>query len=170
MINSQLFYIIVRRGALPIYILSEVIDNLTRLGKSIVSLYKWRQFIHKLKALKDVESNEEHQLQCCICLGEIVKGKQLTCNHVFHMGCLRTWLIEKAECPTCRKPIRLDKQGSEERVNRRRNRVAVEQRLHERRQRNIARAALGLPVEARDVPEPQNEEEAKAGGDEEVKE
>jgi hypothetical protein len=36
LINFQLFYIIVRRGALPIYILSEVIDNLTRLGKSIM--------------------------------------------------------------------------------------------------------------------------------------
>jgi hypothetical protein len=61
-INVQLFYIIVRRGALPIYILSDVIDNLTRLGKSIMQLYKWRQFIHKLRALKDVQSTEEQQL------------------------------------------------------------------------------------------------------------
>jgi len=133
LINTQLFYIIVRRGALPIYILSEVIDNLTRLGKSIVSLYKWRQFIVKLRALKDIESNADHQLQCCICLGDIAKGKQLTCSHVFHMDCLRTWLIEKAECPTCRKPIRLDQNGTEERVNRRRNRIGIEQRLNERR-------------------------------------
>ena len=108
LINLQLFYIIVKRGALPIYILSEVMHNLTRLGKSLMALYKWRQFIHKLKALKDIESTEEHQLQCCICLGDITKGKQLACSHVFHLGCLRTWLVEKAECPTCRKPIRLD--------------------------------------------------------------
>lgn len=58
LINLQLFYIIVRRGALPIYILSEVVDNLTRLGKSAMQLYKWRQFIYKLRALKDVESTE----------------------------------------------------------------------------------------------------------------
>ncbi len=58
LINLQLFYIIVRRGALPIYILSEVVDNLTRLGKSVMQLYKWRQFIYKLRALKDVESTE----------------------------------------------------------------------------------------------------------------
>lgn len=132
LINVQLFYIIVKRGALPIYILSDVLDNLTRLGKTVMQLYKWRQFIHKLRALKDVASTEDSQLQCCICLGDINKGKQLSCSHVFHMGCLRTWLIEKAECPTCRKPIRLDKQG-EERVNRRHNRMRVEQRMQERR-------------------------------------
>ena len=34
------------------------------------------------------------------------------------------------------------------------------QRAHERRQRNLARAALGLPIEARDNPE--GDEEAKA--------
>ncbi len=60
LINCELFYIIVRKGALPIYILSDVIDNLTRLGKSVMQLYKWRQFIHKLRALKDVESTEDH--------------------------------------------------------------------------------------------------------------
>lgn len=58
LINVQVFYIIIRRGALPIYVLSDFIDNLTRLGKSIMQLYKWRQFIHKLRALKDVESTE----------------------------------------------------------------------------------------------------------------
>lgn len=82
---------------------------------------------------------------------------------MFHMGCLRTWLIEKAECPTCRKPIRLDK-PHEDRVNRRRNRVLVDARMQERRQRNIARVALGLPVEARDAADVA-EEEAKVAAE-----
>lgn len=75
LLNIEVFYVIVSRGALPIYVFSDVIDNLTRLGKSVMSLYKWRQFIYKLKRLKDVESIEEKQLQCCICLGDIKKGK-----------------------------------------------------------------------------------------------
>jgi hypothetical protein len=79
------------------------------------------------------------------------------------MGCLRTWLIEKAECPTCRKPIRLDK-PQEDRVNRRRNRVLVDARMQERRQRNMARVALGLPVEARDAADVA-EEEAKVAAE-----
>jgi E3 ubiquitin-protein ligase synoviolin len=91
----NVFYVIVSRGALPIYLFSEVVDNLTRLGKNSLALYKWRQFVYKLQKLKDVESNEEegNVLQCCICLGNIKKGKQLSCTHVFHMNCLRGWLI-----------------------------------------------------------------------------
>lgn len=53
-LNIKLFFFIVSRGALPIYLLGEIVDNLTRLGSSIVALYKWRQFIYKLKRLNDV--------------------------------------------------------------------------------------------------------------------
>lgn len=42
LINIGVIYIIFRRGAVPIYVFSDVIDNLTRLGKSVMSLYKWR--------------------------------------------------------------------------------------------------------------------------------
>jgi E3 ubiquitin-protein ligase synoviolin len=113
--NIKLFFFIVSRGALPIYLFGEILDNLTRLGSSLVALYKWRQFIYKLKSLQDVtggvakDGEEAKDLQCCICLGNIVKGKQLECTHVFHLVCLRSWLLEKVECPTCRAPIVLDK-------------------------------------------------------------
>lgn len=53
-INVHVFLWVVSRGALPIYLLGEVVDNLTRLGASLVSMYKWRQFINKLKQLQDV--------------------------------------------------------------------------------------------------------------------
>ena len=109
-LNLKLFFLIVSRGSLPVYILSEIVDNLYSLGQSGMALFKWRQFIYKLKKLKDVTSEEgQSPLQCCICLGDIEKGKQLSCSHVFHLSCLRSWLIEKVECPTCRKPIQLDR-------------------------------------------------------------
>jgi E3 ubiquitin-protein ligase synoviolin len=110
-LNIKLFFFIVSRGALPIYLLGEIVDNITRLGSSVLALYKWRQFIYKLKKLADVTSGEAKdgeepkELQCCICLGTIVKGKELGCKHVFHLVCLRSWLLEKVECPTCRAPI-----------------------------------------------------------------
>ena len=50
-INLRLFFIIVSRGTLPIYILSEIADNLSTLGHKAIALYKWRQFIFKLKRL-----------------------------------------------------------------------------------------------------------------------
>lgn len=57
-LNIRVFLFVVSRGALPIYLLGEVVDNLTRLGASLVSMYKWRQFIFKLKQLQDVTAQE----------------------------------------------------------------------------------------------------------------
>ena len=42
--------------------------------------------------------------ECCIC-AENIKSRQhisvTKCNHIFHMKCLRTWLTEKCQTPTC---------------------------------------------------------------------
>ena len=113
--NIRVFLFIVSRGALPIYLLGEIVDNLTRLASNVIQLYKWRQFITKLRKLKDVtgpnpDDPNATELQCCICLHAINVGKVLNCSHVFHLSCLRSWLIEKVECPTCRRPVELDKQ------------------------------------------------------------
>ena len=78
LLNLKLFFYIVGKGTLPIYILSEIIDNLQSMARSAYALFKWRQFIYKLKKLKDVTSSKEdggETLECCICLGEITKGK-----------------------------------------------------------------------------------------------
>lgn len=109
-LNVRVFLFVVSRGAIPIYLLGEVVDNLTRLGTSMIAMYKWRQFIFKLMKLQDIHAEEGQEIQCCICLGDITVGKKLGCSHVFHLVCLRAWLIEKSECPTCRSPIQLDQQ------------------------------------------------------------
>ena len=66
-------------------LLSEIVDNVMQMGHSGLALYKWRQYVAKLKKLKDVHSSNEDgasTLECCICLGEIKTGKQLSCSHV----------------------------------------------------------------------------------------
>jgi len=135
LLNLKVFFFIISGGFLPIYLLGEIVDNLTRLGTSCHALYKWRQFIEKLRRLKDVEGVEEgqegEQIQCCICLGDIKKGKQLSCSHVFHLVCLRSWLIEKVECPTCRKPIELDKQVANQEARRANQLRAVDRRQND---------------------------------------
>jgi E3 ubiquitin-protein ligase synoviolin len=118
--NIRVFMFIMSRGALPIYLLGEIVDNFTRLATSLHALWKWRQFIKKLKKLKNVKGSDPDkppvegeeelpEIQCCICLHSIRSGKELSCGHKFHLSCLRSWLIEKVECPTCRKPVELDK-------------------------------------------------------------
>jgi hypothetical protein len=47
----------------------------------------------------------EDTLVCPICLVDIVKGDRvvkLDCDHLFHVGCISSWISRKAQCPACR--------------------------------------------------------------------
>jgi hypothetical protein len=44
-------------------------------------------------------------LVCPICLVDIAKGDRvvkLDCDHLFHVGCISSWIARKAQCPACR--------------------------------------------------------------------
>lgn len=48
---------------------------------------------------------------CVICRDSLFEGskpKKLTCNHIFHIDCLRSWLVMQQVCPTCRAEIPAD--------------------------------------------------------------
>ncbi|KAG8381502.1 hypothetical protein BUALT_Bualt06G0128500 [Buddleja alternifolia] len=71
-------------------------------------------------ALPDATSEElrVYDDECAICREPMAKAKKLSCNHLFHLACLRSWLdqglTESYSCPTCRKPFFA---GRSERVN-----------------------------------------------------
>ncbi|CAL5322997.1 unnamed protein product [Camellia sinensis] len=62
-------------------------------------------------ALPDATSEEirAYDDECAICREPMAKAKRLSCNHLFHLACLRSWLDqglnENYSCPTCRKPL-----------------------------------------------------------------
>nr|XP_009630721.1 E3 ubiquitin-protein ligase ATL23-like [Nicotiana tomentosiformis] len=77
--------------------------NATQEGLSAVQLGK----------LPRITSGEfESENECAICLGEIETEQIATlipgCNHVFHQGCVNTWLSKHPFCPICRKKLELD--------------------------------------------------------------
>jgi len=44
---------------------------------------------------------------CSICMMEIVDGEKvgaLSCNHLFHVDCLKEWIKRKNSCPLCQSP------------------------------------------------------------------
>ncbi|XP_008796807.2 E3 ubiquitin protein ligase RIN2-like [Phoenix dactylifera] len=47
--------------------------------------------------------------ECAICREPMARAKKLSCNHLFHLACLRSWLdqglTEVYSCPTCRRPL-----------------------------------------------------------------
>ncbi|KAI3966620.1 hypothetical protein MKW92_012540 [Papaver armeniacum] len=46
---------------------------------------------------------------CIVCLERFVKGESCRslprCNHVFHAGCVDSWLIQVPSCPLCRQIV-----------------------------------------------------------------
>ncbi|KAF8413000.1 hypothetical protein HHK36_000972 [Tetracentron sinense] len=62
-------------------------------------------------ALPDATSEElqAYDDECAICREPMAKAKRLSCNHLFHLACLRSWLdqglSEMYSCPTCRRPL-----------------------------------------------------------------
>lgn len=50
-------------------------------------------------------ASDEAEDECTICLcayeaGEVLK--RLPCSHVYHEGCIDTWLVKSATCPLCK--------------------------------------------------------------------
>ncbi|XAR66137.1 hypothetical protein NMG60_11012241 [Bertholletia excelsa] len=70
-------------------------------------------------ALPDASSEEiqAYDDECAICREPMVKAKRLSCNHLFHLSCLRSWLDqgsnENYSCPNCRKPLHLGRPEAE---------------------------------------------------------
>ena len=49
--------------------------------------------------------SDDNTIVCPICLVDIVGGDRvvkLECDHLFHVGCISSWISRKAQCPACR--------------------------------------------------------------------
>lgn len=63
-----------------------------------------------LSSLDDEERGDElgetETLDCTICFGAIENGERigaLPCDHIFHVECLKSWLVRRAVCPLCQR-------------------------------------------------------------------
>ncbi|CAD6223775.1 unnamed protein product [Miscanthus lutarioriparius] len=86
--------------------------------KRIKTYIKLRKALSSLDgALPDATYDEicAYDDECAICRGPMGRAKKLSCNHLFHLACLRSWLdqglMEGYSCPTCRRPLLLSSDG-----------------------------------------------------------
>ncbi|WOL05651.1 hypothetical protein Cni_G14380 [Canna indica] len=82
------------------------------IAKRIRTYIKLRKALSSLDgALPDATYDElcAYDDECAICRGPMARAKKLSCNHLFHLVCLRSWLdqglTEVYSCPTCRRPL-----------------------------------------------------------------
>jgi len=81
-------------------------------------IYNADQEINNAKHAED----ENGDLSCVICFSEIEGGQRvgaLSCRHIFHVECLKSWLARKNSCPLCQQmnaaiPLYGDAEGNHE--------------------------------------------------------
>ncbi|CAN1326394.1 RING-H2 finger protein ATL56 [Linum perenne] len=58
------------------------------------------------------KKSEEGEVECVVCLEGITQGQWCRmlcgCGHVFHRGCVDTWLVKVPSCPICRARVQFD--------------------------------------------------------------
>ncbi|KAL6896770.1 hypothetical protein ACP4OV_007342 [Aristida adscensionis] len=86
--------------------------------KRIKTYIKLQKALNSLDgALPDATYDElcAYDDECAICRGPMARAKKLSCNHLFHLACLRSWLdqglMEGYSCPTCRRPLVVSSEG-----------------------------------------------------------
>ena len=50
------------------------------------------------------QHNDMDDPTCTICFGPLEDGDRvgdLSCNHIFHAECLKSWLVRRNQCPLC---------------------------------------------------------------------
>jgi E3 ubiquitin-protein ligase synoviolin len=123
-IYVALFFMLLRFYGLPIHMMRDLFmtsrDFLKRLG----ALLRYRRAIQEMKKYPDATAEDlSRENTCIICREEMhpwdenndnsavdrVRPKKLPCNHILHLGCLKSWLERQQVCPTCRTPVTEDR-------------------------------------------------------------
>ncbi|SBT45492.1 ERAD-associated E3 ubiquitin-protein ligase HRD1, putative [Plasmodium ovale wallikeri] len=82
---------------------------------SVANLTIFKSFQRYRELTKNIENKfmnaTEEELKevgtCIICRDDLKEGsKKLSCSHIFHVECLKSWFIQQQTCPICRTEIK----------------------------------------------------------------
>ena len=125
-VYSQLVALLIYGEGKPFYFTIVIIYFIIVLGYQGIIYYKKYENVNEYfstleNSLKTIFITNEEE-ECIICTERIIKARQLSCGHFFHLICLSKWL-EKGHntCPVCRSSIKY-KNSYNDRNNRRDNR------------------------------------------------
>ena len=110
-VYSQIVALLIYGEGKPFYFTIIIIYFIIVLGYQGIIYYKQYENVNEYyctleNSLKIIYIKNEEE-ECIICTERIIKARQLSCNHFFHLICLSQWL-EKGHntCPVCRSPIK----------------------------------------------------------------
>ena len=111
-VYGQIVALLIYGEGKPFYFTIVIIYFIIVLGYQGIIYYKQYENVNEYyctleNSLKIIYIKNEEEEECIICTERIIKARQLSCNHFFHLICLSQWL-EKGHntCPVCRSPIK----------------------------------------------------------------
>jgi len=96
---------------LPVYMLADVIQVARQLAMKLKAFRRYRAITSNMDQKFPNATAEELEAadSCIICRDSLWEGsKKLPCTHVFHLECLKSWVVMQQCCPTCRADIPAD--------------------------------------------------------------
>lgn len=114
------FTVLLMFYGLPVHIIRDVYLTASAFFKRLSSLLKYRRAMHSMSRLPDASADDLGREDTCIICREDMRPwdpvanpgaiertrpKKLSCGHILHLGCLKSWLERQQVCPTCRTPV-----------------------------------------------------------------
>lgn len=114
------FIVLLMFYGLPVHIIRDVYMTASAFFKRLSSLLKYRRAMHSMSRLPDASAEDLGREDTCIICREDMRPwdpvanpgaiersrpKKLSCGHILHLGCLKSWLERQQVCPTCRTPV-----------------------------------------------------------------
>lgn len=93
---------------LPVYMMADVLQVARQLTMRLKAFQKYRAITANMDQKFPNATAEELEAadSCIICRDTLWEGsKKLPCSHVFHLDCLKNWVVMQQCCPTCRAEI-----------------------------------------------------------------
>lgn len=109
----MLTFFVQNPSRLPIYMMADVIQVARKLAQRLRSFRRYRCISRNMEMrFPDATDTEiEESEHCVICRDSLFDGskpKKLSCGHIFHIDCLKSWLVMQQVCPMCRAEIPAD--------------------------------------------------------------
>ncbi|XP_004241442.1 ERAD-associated E3 ubiquitin-protein ligase HRD1B isoform X1 [Solanum lycopersicum] len=99
------FLMIFINYGVPLHLIRELYETFRNFKTRVADYIRYRNITSNMNDRFPDATLEElngGDTICIICREEMTTAKKLTCGHLFHVNCLRSWLERQNTCPTCR--------------------------------------------------------------------
>ncbi|KAG5559021.1 hypothetical protein RHGRI_008818 [Rhododendron griersonianum] len=109
------FLVIFMNYGVPLHLIRDLYETFRNFRVRIADYIRYRKITSNMDDRFPDATPEElntSDATCIICREEMTTAKRLSCGHLFHVQCLRSWLERQHTCPTCRAPVAPPENGT----------------------------------------------------------